>query len=96
MHKNFIFAFLILVMVIVFGCSQQEQKAICGGWDTFGEVICECTGKYEKPPCPSNAVCDAGKYFCDGICGECKCYKGPANKENEIPCEGREKYFKSP
>ena len=92
MHRNLILS-LMLVIVIFSGCAKQ-QKVICGGWDTFGEVVCECSGKYEKPPCPPNTVCDAGNYFCEGTCGACKCYKGSEDAANEIKCDGRQQYFK--
>jgi len=71
------------------------QKVVCGGWDTFGEVACSCEGKYEQSPCPPGAICDGGYYFCYGSCGECKCYSGPRDRKNEIPCDGRDAHFKN-
>ena len=49
----------------------------CGGWDTSGEIVCECSGKIIKPTCPPNSICDGGSYKCEGKCGKC-CYKGIA------------------
>lgn len=62
----------------------------CGGWDTFGKVVCECTGRLEKHVCPLGAMCDSGKDTCFGSCGECKCYQGTT----EVPCDGRDAFFK--
>jgi hypothetical protein len=57
--------------------TKTETNVDCGGWDTSGEIICECSGKIIKPTCPPNAVCDSGAYKCEGQCGMC-CYKGIA------------------
>lgn len=53
----------------------QTPTQECGGWNTSGETICECTGKIIKPTCPPNVVCDGGSYICNGLCGKC-CFKG--------------------
>ena len=58
----------------------------CGGWNTFGDIVCECSGQLEKSVCPSDAVCDGGTDICYGTCGECKCYQGPAKDKIEAPC----------
>jgi hypothetical protein len=65
----------------------------CGGWDTFGEVVCGCAGQLDKDICPSDAQCDGETYLCKGICGACRCYRGQASGKNEIPCDGRDRYF---
>ena len=98
--KNFIFISFIFFIFFSEACDKQnnqlketQQTEFCGGWDTFGEVICECDGKYIKPLCPSGTACDSGKYSCEGVCGICRCYRGPSNSANEIPCNGREEYF---
>ena len=102
MNRNLILICFIFIIFLFAGCSQQQilsgdktkqHTQFCGGWDTFGEVICKCDGKYIKPSCPAGTVCDSGKYSCDGICGECKCYRSPVDKGTEIPCNGRESYF---
>jgi len=66
----------------------------CGGWDTFGDVECKCSGNIEKFSCPSNAICDSGKNSCKGTCGECKCYQGSSGNGIETPCAGRDDFFK--
>jgi len=66
----------------------------CGGWDTFGEVTCDCNGDITKSECPANADCDNGQYFCKGFCGACKCFKGGSENGIEEPCNDRESYFK--
>jgi len=66
----------------------------CGGWDTFGEVVCECTGQLEKHICAPNTICDSGTNICYGSCGECKCCQGSAKGGIEIPCSGKDKLFK--
>jgi hypothetical protein len=64
-----------------------QNSTICGGWDTFGEKICQCAGNYKKDSCPVGALCDSGNYFCSGICGMCKCYQGSASQGKEIKCK---------
>jgi len=54
----------------------ENEKVICGGWDTFEETICECDGEYEKPSCPENTECDSISYYCNGTCGECVTTQG--------------------
>lgn len=47
-------------------------KEICGGWNTAGESLCECSGILVKPACPPGAVCDSASYYCVfGTCGMC-------------------------
>lgn len=70
------------------------DKIPCGGWDTFGEVVCKCSGKIEKFSCPSNTICDSGRNSCTGTCGECKCYQGSLDEGLEIPCNSRQDSFK--
>ena len=72
----------------------QTVGVRCGGWDTFGEVVCECSGQLEEFTCPPNAVCDSGTDTCYGTCGECKCYPGPASGGVEIPCDGKDALFR--
>lgn len=62
-----------------------SQKNQCGGWDTSGEILCECDGNLVKPTCPAEAVCDAGIYYCEGACGNC-CYKGIAENPQYPKC----------
>ena len=69
-------------------------KEICGGWDTYGEVVCDCTGSIQKDSCPSNAECDSGYYYCRGACGECRCFQGDSSKGKEEPCNGTESYYR--
>lgn len=52
-----------------------EGEQVCGGWDSGGEIVCECSGKLIKPGCPSGVVCDSGSYLCQGQCGSC-CWRG--------------------
>lgn len=59
--------------------AQIDKKAvICGGWNTGGEIICDCSGELIKPDCPSGAMCDGGNYLCQGECGSC-CWRGSGN-----------------
>ena len=88
-----IFTFLLVIFAGVWIFLSQNNKSniiisenICGGWDTFGETICSCQGKYTKDQCPSNAVCDGGNYYCSGQCGNCKCYAGSEKEGKEVPC----------
>jgi len=60
----------------------------CGGWTTFGDTACECSGRLERIPCPEGALCDSGSDVCYGTCGKCKCYQGPAKDGREVPCGG--------
>lgn len=53
----------------------EEEQVVCGGWDTGGEIVCDCSGKLIKPDCPSGTICDSGDYFCQGQCGSC-CWRG--------------------
>lgn len=57
----------------------------CGGWDTSGEIRCECSGKLIKPPCPIGASCDGASYICEGQCANC-CYDGIAENNPYPPC----------
>jgi len=77
-----------------FGCEGKCAGVPCGGWDTFGDVVCECVGQLEKYTCPPNTVCDSGTDTCHGNCGECKCYQGPAKDGIEVPCNGKDALFK--
>jgi hypothetical protein len=71
----------------------NDQKGVpCGGWDTYGDVVCGCDGKLEKPSCPANASCDSGSSTCYGKCGICTCFQGRADLEREITCGGRDTY----
>ena len=70
------------------------EKIKCGGWDTYGEVVCNCNGEVTKSVCPSNAVCDSGQYYCNGTCGPCKCYSGGSDKGLEEQCNNRDNFFK--
>jgi hypothetical protein len=70
------------------------QKIKCGGWDTYGEVVCNCDGEMTKSVCPSNAVCDSGQYYCNGTCGICKCSSGGSDKGLEEPCSNRDSFFR--
>lgn len=74
--------------------NSQSIGVNCGGWDTFGDVVCDCSGSIEEFTCGPNAFCDSGTDTCYGTCGECKCYTGPASDGVEIPCNGRDRYFK--
>lgn len=65
---------------------ENTSTSVCGGWNQVRETICQCSGKYEKPSCPADVMCDSGDYFCHGTCGECKCYEGPEWKG--VPCPG--------
>jgi hypothetical protein len=73
---------------------QVAENIRCGGWNTYGEVACQCEGTLEKVPCPSNTICDSGQYYCKGICGECKCFQGSASQGREETCNGRDSSFK--
>ena len=70
------------------------EKVKCGGWDTYGEVVCECNGEIITSDCPVDSVCDSGQYFCANNCGACKCYSGDSKQGVEEPCDGKEAYFK--
>jgi len=87
----------VLVLVLVSGCLVNgiipTEKEKCGGWDLGGEVICSCNGEYEKPPCPPDTLCSGGIYYCNGTCGDCKCYEGSEESDREIECDGRERFF---
>lgn len=58
----------------------------CGGWDSSGEIICQCQGALIRPVCPPNTVCDSGDYFCQGTCGSC-CYKGAFDNPAYPKCQ---------
>ena len=73
----------------------SETGTYCGGWNTFGEVICQCSGQLKNFTCPFGAVCDSGRNTCYGTCGECKCYQGQAKNNIEIPCNGEDYLFKN-
>jgi len=60
----------------------------CGGWNTSGEIICECSGKLIRSSCPDGAQCDSGTYSCEGVCGEC-CYKGIAERTDYPSCSSK-------
>ncbi len=62
----------------------------CGGWDTFGEVVCECDGQLDRDICPSDAQCDSETYLCKGTCRGCRCYQGSQKDGKEVTCEGRD------
>jgi putative hemolysin len=68
-------------------------QVLCGGWDTFGDVVCKCNGTVHKEPCPANTVCDSGNTWCNGICSICTCYSGPSSGNKVVNCNGREKLF---
>jgi len=65
---------------------KPELGLSCGGWDTSGETICQCSGQLIKEECPSNTTCDSGTYTCEGECGKC-CYKGIAENHPLPKCE---------
>jgi len=69
----------------------DSEKVKCGGWDTFGEVLCDCDGEYDKPACPPKTECDGEFYYCYGKCSDCICFQGG---DVEIPCDGRDEYFR--
>jgi len=91
-----LFIFLLLLSM----CTNKEasdgvkdnSSVPCGGWDTFGEVVCACNGKLVKAECPKDASCDSGTYICHGTCGVCTCFQGSADRGWEISCEGRNTY----
>lgn len=58
----------------------------CGGWDSSGEIICECKGNLIKPECPQDRACDSDDYLCQGECGSC-CYKGAFNNPFYPKCQ---------
>lgn len=58
----------------------------CGGWDSSGEIICECKGNLIKPECPQDRACDSGDYLCQGECGSC-CYKGAFDNPAYPKCQ---------
>ena len=66
--------------------SEAENGVSCGGWNTFGDIICECSGQLESFVCPSDAICDSGTDVCHGTCGGCKCYQGSVGDGIEVPC----------
>jgi hypothetical protein len=63
----------------------SQQNTECGGWDTSGEIICECSGKIIKPKYPADAICDGASYICSGLCGKC-CYRGMAQNDKYPKC----------
>ncbi len=89
---------LIFASMLFILCTSKPSETInatgvqCGGWDTYGDVICECKGNLEKPPCPENASCDSGAYICYGTCGVCTCYQGSVDLDRHITCGGRNVY----
>jgi hypothetical protein len=103
MRPKFSF-FLPLVIIILLGSVgyliyqnvqlKKSRVVPCGGWDTFGKVVCECNGQVEKFVCPPNTACDSGTDTCSGNCGECKCYQGSVKDGIEIPCNGKDERFK--
>ncbi|MDD5621107.1 MAG: hypothetical protein PHS27_00715 [Candidatus Pacebacteria bacterium] len=85
---------LIIIMVVValyFITKPVTTGGVmpCGGWDMFGDTVCQCSGKLVKFQCPENALCDAGQNKCYGQCGVCKCYQGPVENGIEVSCENR-------
>lgn len=68
----------------------SDGEVRCGGWDTYGEVLCECDGLVGKIDCPKYSMCSGEAYTCSGTCGQCKCYKGDIEEE----CNGRDLLFK--
>lgn len=68
-----------------FKFTSPQTQTSCGGWDTSGEIVCQCAGTLTKSSCPTNAACDSGSYTCSGSCGQC-CYKGAANNPNYPKC----------
>lgn len=68
--------------------SDEETNNIvkCGGWDSSGEIVCQCQGKLIKPECPQGRVCDSGDYLCQGECDSC-CYKGAFNNPSYPKCQ---------
>jgi hypothetical protein len=85
---------LLLIPLGVAGCRlllKNAPNAVlpmqteCGGWDTSGEIICECNGKMIKPVCPAKTECDSGTYTCQGTCGKC-CYRGIAEGSKFPKC----------
>jgi hypothetical protein len=91
---------MLLISLLLFSlCTNKkqdttnDQKGVaCGGWDTYGDVVCGCDGTLEKTTCPTNASCDSGSYTCYGKCGICTCFQGRADLEREITCGGRDTY----
>lgn len=63
----------------------SPMQNACGGWDTSGEILCQCTGIITKSACPNNTTCDSGTYYCSGECGIC-CYKGIARNDKYTKC----------
>ena len=61
----------------------------CGGWNSYGETVCLCQGRYTEEQCPKNALCDARSYYCEGLCGECKCYMGSEKDGKEVLCPNK-------
>jgi hypothetical protein len=59
----------------------------CGGIDTQGELLCQCTGRLIKPIPPPGGlgipIPAIGSSKCEGACGSC-CYKGMV-KQNDFP-----------
>jgi hypothetical protein len=90
---------LLLAALSLFSlCAEKKETSssvngvACGGWDTYGDVVCGCEGSLEKTACPANASCDSGSYTCYGKCGTCTCFQGRADLEREITCGGRDTY----
>lgn len=72
----------------------EEEQVFCGGWDSGGEIICDCSGKLIKPDCPAGVICDSGNYFCQGQCGNC-CWRGGGGTQygGPYPVCGSDKFF---
>ena len=93
----FIFIFIVIIGIILSRKNKNSidssdssriinQNNICGGWDSSGEIICECKGHLLKPQqCPKDSVCDGESYYCNGTCGKC-CYKGIAENSKYPKC----------
>jgi len=65
---------------------QSLTSQECGGWDTGGEIVCDCSGRLIRPTCPPGAMCDKATYTCEGVCGQC-CYKGIAENVPYPKCK---------
>jgi hypothetical protein len=95
-----LFSGALFVSLLLFSLCTDKKTATstdlkgvpCGGWDTYGDVVCGCEGSLEKPACPANASCDSGFYACYGKCGTCTCFQGRADLKREITCGGRDTY----
>ena len=90
MKKIFI-VFFIFGLILISACTKTVP---CGGWNMAEQILCECDGEYNTTGCPTGMHCENGNYYCQGTCGECKCYVGPESLENEIPCNGRDEIYK--